>query len=1251
MHKFKKLKIVVLIVLIFSACFGVLFSLSTSAKAEDGGEDLETRVLFNTLRLCYTQDKLTKGLSNGSSDSFSYQNFYDVVGYDRDYKLMYENQPVALGITGHVPEKTNDSNYKDYPECGRLFSNLLYTKRHTVPPAIWKTSVLEKQQGAYGQWEDTWVTHVSGSTPDDIEDFLLLLGYDDTGNDNRDTRRYTCIKVSYKRKRDDNAYELYQGLASVCWDDSSIFDSTQRLDADPLVQGMYSIVPDKVTVTSMGTIRIPHGVNDGNNETAFTIEVQGLGSLNDYNERIIANIAYDAASREIKFTSCENRSDESEPLDPNKGCNEGQYFAGEVTYLMFEQIVDNRQEVLNLGFTPSKFFAITSASEAYLKARGYLDSKYADDNRMYLPYTWQEIYDLYIHYLSDYYNASVDKNDCSTAGSEDRVYTSIGWCKYLTAGAHLEEKVDVFPHDTGNVNDNTVLNQQVDAKGLVKKLYNLASNTQVEGTDVDDFGHFVDPLPSLASGRSNILSDQCLKSSGALGWIFCSIIKFAHNTMDDLYGSIVKNYLNIDTVLLKSADARNPNDLGSGTYQAWSVFVGFGNIIMIAFLVVIIFSQLTGVGIDNYGIKKALPKIIIAAVLINASFIISQALADLSNIIGNALEGMLTSIGDGLTRTASIKGSYASGAAFQDILNVLLMAGGASVIATGYSAVVSGGPMGLIFPLAIGLLIALLAILFFFTLLGIRKAAIVMLVVVSPIAFACYMLPNMKTQVFDRWLKMFKAMLLAYPICGFVLGGSNLASGILMSTGMDENFLFYFINLLLMVVPFFFLPSLIKKSMSVLGGIMDKASGVMRGYARSGNDRLKNWNQNRPANQQRQALHRENIDRRHAERVRERLADRKKLSAAQTARLAAANEILAKQAETDASRNTRADSKWLAGAIGKGYVAADTEALQTGNFGDERYVKGTSEKNRLENRKDLMNTRHFANKKFAEGQQFLNDTESFDKAQRTKRYNAANVDARVALKNKLKIKRDEERRDDNLYATRLAHDAAIQSNISKIISQRAKNEATMLSAGRMVVNGRVVHQNNHDSLRDAQRDLLNTLSTVAAGSDAYNTTMAQLKAVQDVMMRSDRGRTNLVESYEAIASTGTISNNVKMAASNFNATYEEKLKSVNPAGYKMMQDIADTKVSSASIKADLDDFKYMVAGLDEMTPATLKDCDTKYLENICGHLNAAWATGSITADDARAIVRLQALRNKYMDPANLTNQKAETTNILKGLVF
>lgn len=124
-----------------------------------------------------------------------------------------------------------------------------------------------------------------------------------------------------------------------------------------------------------------------------------------------------------------------------------------------------------------------------------------------------------------------------------------------------------------------------------------------------------------------------------------------------------------------------------------------------------------------------------------------------------------------------------------------------------------------------------MSIFFFFIILGVRQAGIVILITLAPVAIVCYALPNTKS-FFDRWKKMFTALLLVYPICGLLMGGGQFASTLLLVVAKDSeeaSAFFTIVAMLLSVVPFFMIPSILKNSMSMMGNLGMKISNFGRG--------------------------------------------------------------------------------------------------------------------------------------------------------------------------------------------------------------------------------------------------------------------------------------------------------------------------------------------------------------------------------------------------------------------------------------
>ena len=301
--------------------------------------------------------------------------------------------------------------------------------------------------------------------------------------------------------------------------------------------------------------------------------------------------------------------------------------------------------------------------------------------------------------------------------------------------------------------------------------------------------------------HSNYEDRICRENAGSFGWILCPVITGLTSFMGGAYDSAVKPLLEIDIKIINR---------DSGTYKAWEVFRNFANVIFVILLLIVLFSQLTGIGIDNYGIKKILPQLIVSAVLINLSFIICQFAVDVSNIVGNGLNGLLSSIAGQVSGSANVNIATGMQKATAGVATLVLggAAGTIAVFAVGWA---------LILPVLLSILSAALAVLLMFVLLGIRQAAALLLVAISPLAFACYILPGTK-KLFDKWLNMFKGVLIMYPLSGLLIGGGFLASSIISVSDSDNVFV-RITGLMLMVMPYFLLPSLIKKTFSAIDSV------------------------------------------------------------------------------------------------------------------------------------------------------------------------------------------------------------------------------------------------------------------------------------------------------------------------------------------------------------------------------------------------------------------------------------------------
>ncbi|MBQ3353085.1 hypothetical protein IJG89_01935 [Candidatus Saccharibacteria bacterium] len=310
------------------------------------------------------------------------------------------------------------------------------------------------------------------------------------------------------------------------------------------------------------------------------------------------------------------------------------------------------------------------------------------------------------------------------------------------------------------------------------------------------------------------------------GWWLCPTLTNATYTANWI-DNMIADWLEVKT------DAYGSD---SATYAVWGVMRNVANVLMIILLLVIIFSQLTGFGINNYGIKKMLPRFVVMAILINLSFIICEIAVDLSNILGIGLRNLFGAIGEG------IYGDNLGTDWLASMVSLLLGAVGIGGVASGTLA--TALPMlaagGLAAPIIVVIVILalipiLISVLLFFVMLGARMIIVIGCIATAPIAFTLFILPNTQG-VFKKWWSLFKAVLVMFPICGAVGGISTLIKNMVLSMPDLEVFMAV-VGMIAPYLPFFALPSLLKGAIDMLGSMGAALTNIgerVRSGAKSG---------------------------------------------------------------------------------------------------------------------------------------------------------------------------------------------------------------------------------------------------------------------------------------------------------------------------------------------------------------------------------------------------------------------------------
>lgn len=293
-----------------------------------------------------------------------------------------------------------------------------------------------------------------------------------------------------------------------------------------------------------------------------------------------------------------------------------------------------------------------------------------------------------------------------------------------------------------------------------------------------------------------------------------------------MFGSISNGRIFELSVDLFTTDASN------AVYLVWGYMRDFANIALAIVLLVVILSQLTGIGIDNYGIKKTIPRLIVAALLINLSFIICQVAIDLSNITGYGLDHWLIGIRDDVKATLIANGAnkniFEIGISWLvgGLFGVGALAAGTAGIAASVFAVVGATWWILLIVLIILAFIVLMAVVIFYLLLAARVLLVAALVIAAPLAFVCLIFPN-TNNIFKKWLKLMEAMLLLYPICGLLHGLSKIIWVIAVRAAGTHIWMIT-VATFFEVAPLAIAPLLLKKSMGAIGSLAGRISGGAR---------------------------------------------------------------------------------------------------------------------------------------------------------------------------------------------------------------------------------------------------------------------------------------------------------------------------------------------------------------------------------------------------------------------------------------
>jgi hypothetical protein len=370
-------------------------------------------------------------------------------------------------------------------------------------------------------------------------------------------------------------------------------------------------------------------------------------------------------------------------------------------------------------------------------------------------------------------------------------------------------------HQTGNLSANAAQRTYTkDGDHCVGTVIDPSKDSWVEvyqngGTQgqVKKYSITNDVINGKASADGNPSGDNsgndratCEASGISLSWIICPLLNGLGAAADGIFNSFVVPFLQTSVINLD-----NGND---PIIKAWSNFRNIANVVLVIALLAAVFGQAIGGGlIDAYTIKKMLPRLLVAGILVNVSIYIVAGLLDVFNILGHAIGDLIVT-------------PFQTGHHLEYKLNFGSQAGGfIALMALVFALKFIDGFAMMLFLFV--LLPALLAMLGVFITLIVRQALILFLVLVSPIAFVLYALPNTE-QYFRKWWSLLAKTLMVYPLIVALFALSQVMAVLLTqanSTSGPREAIAGIAAMLVSLIPLFLIPYAFKLAGGAIGGL------------------------------------------------------------------------------------------------------------------------------------------------------------------------------------------------------------------------------------------------------------------------------------------------------------------------------------------------------------------------------------------------------------------------------------------------
>ena len=324
---------------------------------------------------------------------------------------------------------------------------------------------------------------------------------------------------------------------------------------------------------------------------------------------------------------------------------------------------------------------------------------------------------------------------------------------------------------------------------------------------------------------------SCKEIGGQQAWLICNIID-GITSVEGALEQIIIGMLKTPPLSFSSTacTAGTPGDAQSCIYQIWSNFRIYGDVfLIIALLIAVIVEAVGGGMVSSYTIRKMLPRIVVAVILINLSIYVVAILEDIFNILGGGLYDLIRApFGTNFHFSLNSSGT----GDFLGMFGLVLVVAGGGALSLLWAAVDQTNAKSILAGLgdAIGFMILFVAIPVVLAVLGVlltlmfRQALLLFLLMISPVAFALYCLPNTE-KYFKKWWDLLIKTLVVYPVIVILFCMAQVMAIIFGSGYIDgDSFLAKILAMIAISIPLFLIPFAFRFS----GGIISNVSGIAK---------------------------------------------------------------------------------------------------------------------------------------------------------------------------------------------------------------------------------------------------------------------------------------------------------------------------------------------------------------------------------------------------------------------------------------